>query len=49
MVRALLGDRSVVTINRYYAGLEQETAVEHFDELIDELLQDTARRGRKGR
>lgn len=49
VVRALLGDRSIATITRYYAGLEQETAVEHFDALIDELLQDAAGRGGKGR
>jgi integrase len=45
LVRALLGDRSIETIIRYYAGLEQETAVEHYDEVIEQL-QRKARRAK---
>jgi integrase len=41
LVRALLGDRSIETVIRHYTGLEQEAAVEHYDEVIEGLRRRT--------
>jgi integrase len=37
LVRALLGHRSITTTLRYYAGLEQESAAQHYDEVIEQI------------
>ena len=43
LVRALLGDRSIVTIINAYAGMEQEAAVDHYDQVMAELEEEEDR------
>jgi integrase len=44
LVRALLGHRSITTTLRYYAGLEQESAAQHYDEVIEQIRSTAGRR-----
>ena len=37
VVRALLGDKSIATIVNAYAGMEQEAAVDHYDQVLARL------------
>ena len=43
LVRALLGDKSIVTIINSYAGMEQEAAVDHYDQVMAELEEEEDR------
>jgi integrase len=43
LVRALLGHKKIETTIRFYASLEQETAVRHYDEVMTALAATAAR------